>query len=85
MKFIVYIFLSLFSYSTLCQAPDSLLKANDNSQKEKLSRSKTLYGIASFYADKFEGRKTATGAIYTHNKLTAACNVLPLRTWSRQT
>ena len=34
-------------------------------------------GIASYYADKFAGRKTASGAIYKHNKLTAAHKTLP--------
>lgn len=44
-----------------------------------------LFGTASFYADKFNGRKTATGHIYSHNKMTAACNRLPLGTWIRVT
>ena len=43
------------------------------------------YGIASFYAKKFHGRKTATGEIYKHEKYTAACNVLPLNTWIKVT
>lgn len=34
-------------------------------------------GIASFYADKFEGRQTANGEIYYHAKRTAAHNSLP--------
>lgn len=34
-------------------------------------------GVASFYADKFEGRKTANGEIYTHNNLTAAHRTIP--------
>lgn len=34
-------------------------------------------GIASFYADKFEGRQTANGEIYYHAKKTAAHNSLP--------
>ena len=46
---------------------------------------KIYYGIASFYADKFEGRPTANGEIYSHKKFTAACNVLPLGTWIRVT
>lgn len=33
-------------------------------------------GIASFYADKFEGRQTANGEIYYHAKKTAAHNTL---------
>ena len=46
---------------------------------------KVLYGTASFYANKFEGRQTANGEIFTQKKLTAACNVLPLGTWIRVT
>jgi len=51
----------------------------------KTTKPKILYGTASYYADKFNGRKTATGHIYSHDKLTAACNVLPLGTWIRVT
>lgn len=51
----------------------------------KSSKRKVLYGTASYYADKFNGRKTATGHIYSHEKYTAACNVLPLGTWIRVT
>ena len=47
--------------------------------------SKILYGQASFYANKFHGRKTASGEIFSQDKLTAACNVLPLGTWIRIT
>ena len=46
---------------------------------------KVYYGIASYYADKFNGRPTANGEIYSHQKLTAACNILPLGTWIRVT
>jgi len=45
----------------------------------------TLYGQASFYADKFHGRKTASGDIFSHAKFTAACNSLPLGTWIQVT
>ena len=48
-------------------------------------KSKTLYGTASYYADKFNGRKTANGETYSSSKLTAACNVLPLGTWIKVT
>ena len=44
-----------------------------------------LYGQASFYATKFEGRKTASGAIFKQAKYTAACNALPLNTWVKIT
>ncbi len=46
---------------------------------------KLLFGIASYYADGFAGRKTANGQSYGHDKFTAACNVLPLGTWVRVT
>jgi rare lipoprotein A len=40
----------------------------------------TLSGTASFYANKFNGRKTATGATFSNNGLTCACNKLRLGT-----
>jgi rare lipoprotein A len=46
---------------------------------------KTETGIASFYHDKFVGRKTANGEIYSQDKLTAAHKNLPLGTWVRVT
>lgn len=49
------------------------------------AKKKIYYGTASFYADKFEGRKTASGDIFSQSKMTAACNVLPLGTWIRVT
>lgn len=50
-------------------------------KKEKKSAARTLYGQASFYSNKFEGRRTANGEIYSQKKFTAACNSLPLGTW----
>ncbi len=47
--------------------------------------SSQMVGTASFYADKFSGRKTATGESYVHKKVSAACNILPLGTWIRVT
>ena len=46
---------------------------------------KILYGTASYYSNKFNGRKTASGEIFRQEKMTAACNVLPLGTWIRVT
>lgn len=42
-------------------------------------------GKASFYADKFEGRPTASGETYKHNRLTAAHKTLPFGTRVRVT
>ena len=43
------------------------------------------YGVASYYAAKFHGRKTASGEVYRNDLITAACNVLPLNTWVKVT
>jgi len=39
-----------------------------------------LYGTASYYAQRFEGRRTASGAIFRQDSLTAAHKSLPLGT-----
>ncbi len=39
-----------------------------------------LYGTASYYADRFEGRRTASGQIFRQKKYTAAHKSLPLGT-----
>lgn len=46
---------------------------------------KVQYGIASYYANKFEGRKTYTDEIFSQEKLTGASNTLPMHTWIRVT
>ena len=43
------------------------------------------YGIASFYDNKFEGRKTANGEVFSQKKMTAASNTLPLNSWVKVT
>ncbi len=46
---------------------------------------KVQYGTASYYADKFEGRKTYTDELFSQKKLSAASNTLPMHTWVRVT
>lgn len=58
-------------------------KSTTNKQNKR--NTKTLFGQASFYSQKFEGRKTAIGQIFTHKKFTAACNTLPLGTYVKVT
>lgn len=43
----------------------------------------TAEGVASFYADKFVGRTTANGEIFSQGKLTCAHNTLPFGTMVR--
>lgn len=53
--------------------------------KSKSTNKRVIYGLASFYADKFNGRKTASGEIFRQHKFTCACNMLPFGTWVRIT
>lgn len=46
---------------------------------------KAIKGTASYYSQKFEGRKTATGAIFRNAKFTAASNHFKLNTLVRVT
>ncbi len=40
----------------------------------------TETGLASYYSDKFEGKKTASGEVYKSSKMTAAHRTLPFGT-----
>ena len=75
MKLTLYIALLIFT---------DILVATDTT-KTTVSKPKVLYGTASFYSNSFNGKKTANGEIYSHKKMTAAFNVLPLGTWIRFT
>ena len=63
----------------------SKARAVVNSGSRPKGKTVLLYGQASYYAAKFEGRKTATGERFGHANATAACNVLPLGTWVKVT
>lgn len=45
----------------------------------------TETGVASFYSDKFNGRRTANGEIFHNKKLTAAHRTLPFGTYVKVT
>jgi rare lipoprotein A len=62
-------------------------KHKHRTSKADPSARKTIikYGVASYYANKFEGRRTASGEIFISTKYTAACNRLPLNTWIKVT
>jgi rare lipoprotein A len=75
--------LQIFIATSLILASSSAAKAQPVS--EITSDIKSYFGTASYYADKFTGRKTANGDNYDPGKFTAACNVLPLGTWIKVT
>jgi len=88
MKFLFFFSLLLLTALVTAQPANEERETKHTSEKKELTPSKvskTMYGIASYYADKFNGRKTANGEIYDSRKMTAACNVLPLGTWIRVT
>lgn len=60
------------------------VKAEDKSKESNLL-TKYLKGIASYYHDKFEGRKTANGEVFDNDKFTAASNQLKLGSYVRVT
>ena len=56
-----------------------------NSKNTSNGKAKIQYGVASFYSNKFNGRKTSNGEIFNQQKLTAAHNSLPMGTYVRVT
>lgn len=82
--FLLLLLLIIFSGSIHAQKKDRhkhKTERADTSDKKNIIK----YGIASFYAQKFNGRRTANGEIFRSTKYTAACNVLPLNTWIKVT
>lgn len=67
-----------FVYSSYAQSASS-------TRPPKRNVAKIERGTASYYAKKFQGRKTASGALYDYRKMTAAHNHLPFGTWVRVT
>jgi rare lipoprotein A len=57
-----------------------LLIASASAAEAKVKPGHSQRGIASFYHDKFHGRKTASGQIYNRNIPSAAHKTLPLGT-----
>src|SRR5215213_4691824 len=84
---IVMPLLLLFTLSLHAQRKDAAetVKTKQGQAKRTEKKPKVLFGTASYYADKFNGRPTASGEHYDHSKPTAACNVLPIGTWIRVT
>lgn len=70
------------------EAKKAVKKSEKNKEEEDKNdkgKPKILYGTASYYANHFNGKPTANGEIFSQDKMTAACNVLPLGTWIRVT
>ena len=66
-------------------ASNAQIKMDSVALNKKRNVPATQFGVASFYADKFEGQRTCTDVVFTQKKLTAACNTLPLNVWIKVT
>jgi rare lipoprotein A (peptidoglycan hydrolase) len=64
----------------------SLKNPNSTDKNTNIKKSNNIItGLATYYAQKFEGGLTATGEIFRHSKLTAASNIFALNTWVKVT
>jgi len=81
-KYILAVLIACISPACIIVAQQKNIKSHKAVKKKN---TKIQYGIASFYANKFNGRETANGEIFSQEKLTAASNTVPLNTWVRVT
>jgi len=89
-KSLILLLLVVTTYALKAQHTAGTGSSPSKQQKSKkakrdVSKEKIHYGTASFYANKFEGRQTANGEIFSQEKLTGASNILPLNHWVRVT
>lgn len=65
---------------TKARQPNGLETADSKKEKQAVSATKVESGKASYYSDKFQGNRTASGELYDRNKLTAAHRTFPFGT-----
>lgn len=71
--------LTVFGISVSAQDSSKL------SDSKKGKKAVVQYGVASYYSNNFQGKKTSSGELFNQKKLTAAHNTLPLGTYIRVT
>ncbi len=81
---LVFVLVSFFSAGGVAQKK---IRNKHSAKVTKTPKKKIIikYGTASYYAKKFDERRTANGGIYRSSEYSAACNVLPLNTWVKIT
>ena len=82
-KLQIFLFSVILLLVPVHHSAQEVINKTDNSPAYRIK--KVLYGLASYYANKFEGRQTANGEIFRQEKISAACNILPLGTWIKVT
>ena len=78
----VFLLCSILMFASVMYAQDATSKRPASA---KSSTKKVFYGQASFYSNKFNGRRTASGEIFHQSKMTCASNILKLGTWIKLT
>lgn len=80
-QFRLIILLFVLVYVAACSSTSRYSKSNEKDYKNNSTRIiETERGIASFYADEFNGKKTASGEIYDMTEMTAAHPSYPFNT-----
>ena len=79
------IFLALFIMSSYTSSAQKKVTKKSKINYRKVEFVDSSIGYASFYADKFIGRKTSSGELFSQKKLTCAHNTLPFGTLIRVT
>lgn len=79
----IFCMISIIFFVAVLPANAQLHPILDKAKNKKATR--VFYGQASFYSNKFNGRRTASGETFDQKKFTCACNVLPLGTWVKVT
>lgn len=80
-RLIKHIVISFFMFFCACSPSARFAAQNLSNTPDKVYQiSDIIIGEASYYADEFNGRKTANGEIFDMYKLTAAHKTLPFNT-----
>jgi rare lipoprotein A len=79
------IFLALFMMSVNISSAQKKYVKKSQINYRKVEFVDSSIGYASFYADKFIGKKTSSGELFSQKKLTCAHNTLPFGTMIRVT
>lgn len=77
---IFFFFVGLFFGCSSTTRYSKSIYQNEKNDLKAHDRLETETGIASYYTDEFNGRKTANGEIYNMNELTAAHPTYPFET-----
>jgi rare lipoprotein A len=74
-----------FAVAFACAHPETRREPPEAAEREAPRHGRVQTGVASFYGGEFEGRLTASGAIYRGRRMTCAHRTLPFGTVLRVT